>query len=175
MPSRRFIDLRLDARGDCGRGAAGFTNITTRSGSSGFHGSVFEFLRNSALDASNYFDHSSIAPNPAESRRFGGNEFGFTNGGPVILLISTTEAERPFLTSGNIKASTGSLERRAGPPVPTASQRLWLDTTAFQAIRWSLRPLLRSRRFSPLSVAENPTGSYGAQTYAVSSKVVYER
>ena len=32
---------------EIGRGAAGFTNIITRSGSSGFHGSFFEFLRNS--------------------------------------------------------------------------------------------------------------------------------
>src|SRR6202789_2974279 len=44
-----------------GRGAAGFTNIITRSGASGFHGSVFEFLRNSSLDARNFFDYSSIA------------------------------------------------------------------------------------------------------------------
>ena len=36
---------------EIGRGAAGFTNIITRSGSSGFHGSIFEFLRNSSLDA----------------------------------------------------------------------------------------------------------------------------
>jgi hypothetical protein len=45
---------------EIGLGAAGFTNIITRSGSSGFHGSVFEFVRNSALDARNYFDYASI-------------------------------------------------------------------------------------------------------------------
>jgi len=45
---------------DIGRGAAGFTNIVTRSGRNGFHGSFFEFLRNSALDARNYFDHPSL-------------------------------------------------------------------------------------------------------------------
>jgi hypothetical protein len=44
---------------EIGRGAAGFTNIVTRSGSSGFHGSFFEFLRNSSLDARNYFDHAT--------------------------------------------------------------------------------------------------------------------
>ena len=48
---------------EIGRGAAGFTNIITRSGKSGFHGSVFEFLRNSALDARNYFDHSDRGKN----------------------------------------------------------------------------------------------------------------
>ena len=44
---------------EIGRGGAGYTNIVTRSGTDGEHGSVFEFLRNSALDARNYFDHSS--------------------------------------------------------------------------------------------------------------------
>jgi recA bacterial DNA recombination protein len=41
---------------EIGRGATGFTNIITWSGSSGFHGSVFAFVRNSAFDARNYFD-----------------------------------------------------------------------------------------------------------------------
>src|SRR6266478_6974965 len=62
---------------DIGRGAAGFTNIVTRSGKSGFHGSFFEFLRNSALDARNYFDHPSIAE-PGRIPPFRRNEFGFT-------------------------------------------------------------------------------------------------
>ena len=69
---------------EIGRGAAGFTNIITRSGASGFHGSFFEFVRNSAFDARNYFDH----PTPAYPGRippFRRNEFGFTNGGPVFI------------------------------------------------------------------------------------------
>src|ERR1700761_1795734 len=41
---------------DIGRGAAGFTNIISRSGTDAWHGSLFEFLRNSALDARNFFD-----------------------------------------------------------------------------------------------------------------------
>ena len=67
-----------------GQGAAGFTNIITRSGSSGFHGSFFEFLRNSALDARNYFDHAT-PETPGRIPPFRRNEFGFTNGGPVVL------------------------------------------------------------------------------------------
>jgi hypothetical protein len=69
---------------DIGRGAAGFTNIHTRSGASGFHGSFFEFVRNSAFDARNHFDH----PTPVYPGRippFRRNEFGFTNGGPVFV------------------------------------------------------------------------------------------
>ena len=69
---------------EIGRGAAGFTNIHTRSGASGFHGSVFEFVRNSAFDARNYFDHATPAY-PGRIPPFRRNEFGFTNGGPVFL------------------------------------------------------------------------------------------
>jgi hypothetical protein len=69
---------------EIGRGAAGFTNIVTRSGSNGFHGSVFEFVRNSAFDARNYFDHAT-AEHPERIPPFRRNEFGFTNGGPVLI------------------------------------------------------------------------------------------
>ncbi len=43
---------------EIGRGAAGFTNIVTRSGTNALHGSLFEFLRNAALDARNFFDRA---------------------------------------------------------------------------------------------------------------------
>ena len=66
---------------EIGRGAAGYTDIITRSGSNELHGSVFEFLRNAALDARNYFDRRSFA-NPGRIPPFVRNEFGFTNGGP---------------------------------------------------------------------------------------------
>jgi hypothetical protein len=69
---------------EIGRGAAGFTNIHTRSGASGFHGSFFEFVRNSAFDARNYFDHPTSAY-PGRIPPFRRNEFGFTNGGPVYV------------------------------------------------------------------------------------------
>ena len=55
-------------------------NVVTRSGTNNFHGSAFEFLRNSALDAKNYFDLPSPAPIPAFKR----NQFGGTVGGPII-------------------------------------------------------------------------------------------
>jgi hypothetical protein len=51
-------------------------SVTTTSGSNTLHGTVYEFLRNSALDARNFFDQASIAP-------FERNEFGGALGGPV--------------------------------------------------------------------------------------------
>src|SRR5438477_3937674 len=44
---------------DTGHGAAGFTNVITKSGSDQVHGSVFEFVRNASFDARNFFDHKS--------------------------------------------------------------------------------------------------------------------
>ena len=51
-------------------------NIATASGTNQFHGSAYEFLRNSALDARNYFDHGDI---PGFRR----NVFGSSAGGPI--------------------------------------------------------------------------------------------
>ena len=95
---------------EIGRGAAGFTNIITRSGASGFHGSFFEFVRNSAFDARNYFDHATPAY-PGRIPPFRRNEFGFTNGGPVFFPMSTTAAAGPS-TSRSTRASARCWERR---------------------------------------------------------------
>src|SRR4029077_4965372 len=46
---------------EIGHGAASFTAIITQSGSDHVHGVVFEFLRNAAFDARNFFDRSSVA------------------------------------------------------------------------------------------------------------------
>lgn len=53
-------------------------NASTRSGTNELHGTVFEFLRNSALDAKNYFDRPGDAIPP-----FKRNQYGLTVGGPV--------------------------------------------------------------------------------------------
>jgi hypothetical protein len=55
-------------------------NASTRSGTNDLHGTVFEFLRNSALDAKNYFDRPND-PIPPFKR----NQYGFTVGGPVFI------------------------------------------------------------------------------------------
>ena len=63
---------------DIGHGGA-VVNVVLKSGTNQFHGSAFEFLRNSAMDAKNYFDPADF-PIPA----FKQNQFGGTFGGPII-------------------------------------------------------------------------------------------
>jgi hypothetical protein len=62
---------------DYGRTSGGVINVVTRSGKNSFHGSLYEFLRNSALDARNFFDPAVI---PAFKR----NQFGGSGGLPII-------------------------------------------------------------------------------------------
>jgi hypothetical protein len=63
-----------------GRSGGAVMNVTLKSGTNQFHGSVFEFLRNSALDAKNFFDPAT-GPTPP----FKQNQFGAAVGGPVEL------------------------------------------------------------------------------------------
>ncbi len=69
-------------------------SIITASGTNQLHGSVYEFLRNSALDARNYFDQAQIAP-------FQRNDFGAALGGPIkrdkVLLFGNYEGYRQHL------------------------------------------------------------------------------
>ncbi len=69
---------------DIGHGAASFTNVVTKSGSNQMHGALFEFVRNAAFDTRNYFDRGP-PDDPDRIPPFQRNEFGVTNGGPVVL------------------------------------------------------------------------------------------
>jgi hypothetical protein len=60
-----------------GRNSGAIANIATRSGTNEYHGELFEFLRNDALDARNFFERTT---QPAPFKR---NQFGFNVGGPI--------------------------------------------------------------------------------------------
>ena len=101
---------------------AGFTNIHTRSGASGFHGSVFEFVRNSAFDARNFFDYATPAY-PGRIPPFRRNEFGFTNGGPVFVPHVYDGRKRTFYFS-QYQGFRQVLGTTQVMPVPTAAGAL---------------------------------------------------
>jgi len=153
-----------------GQGAAGFTNVVTRSGSSGFHGSFFEFLRNSALDARNYFDHAT-PETPGRIPPFQRNEFGFTNGGPVVLPHIYDGRGKTFYF-GQYQGFRQVLGTTQVFPVPTELERKGYDATAYPGdvlivpVDPSIAAILARYPLPNL-----PTGSYGVHTYAASSKV----
>jgi hypothetical protein len=159
---------------DVGRGAAGFTNIHTRSGTSGFHGSFFEFVRNSALDARNYFDH----PTPAYPGRippFRRNEFGFTNGGPIYIpnLYDGRKRTFYFMQYQGFRQVLGTTQVM---PVPTADERAGVDRVTYpdgstDTLNVSVNPAIAAI-LARYPKPNNPTGPYGARTYATPTKIV---
>ncbi|MGH9588116.1 MAG: carboxypeptidase regulatory-like domain-containing protein [Acidobacteriaceae bacterium] len=158
---------------EIGRGASGFTNIITRSGKSGFHGSFFEFLRNSALDARNYFDHPSIAE-PGRIPPFRRNEFGFTNGGPVVLPHIYDGRGRTFYF-GQYQGFRQVLGTTQVIAVPTAAERAGQDTITYpdgttDTLQVPINPQIAAV-LARYPLPNNPTGAYGARTYAAPSNV----
>lgn len=73
---QEFSVLTSNYSAEYGRTSGGVVNAITRSGTNQFHGTAYEFLRNSAFDARNFFDPSQIPP-------FRRNEFGASAGGPI--------------------------------------------------------------------------------------------
>ena len=158
---------------DIGRGAAGFTDIVTRSGKEGFHGSVFEFLRNSALDARNYFDYPSIVE-PGRIPPFKRNEFGFTNGGPVVLPHLYDGRGRTFYF-GQYQGFRQVLGTTQVLAMPTAAERAGQDVVTYadgstDTLTVPVNPAIAAV-FKRYPMPNNPTGAYAARTYAAPSNV----
>jgi outer membrane receptor protein involved in Fe transport len=73
---QEFSVLTSNFSAEYGKSSGGVINAISRSGTNSFHGSAYEFLRNSALDARNFFDGPTIPP-------FKRNQFGAAAGGPI--------------------------------------------------------------------------------------------
>ncbi len=97
-------------------------SIVTASGTNQLHGSAFEFIRNSALDARNYFDQSDI---PIFQR----NQFGGALGGPLVknklLLFGNYEGFRQNLGLSNVTLVPDNAARAQAVPSVQPLLELW--------------------------------------------------
>jgi outer membrane receptor protein involved in Fe transport len=70
---------------DVGRVASGVVNMITKSGTNGYHGTVFEFLRNDLFDAKDFFNvPQSGNPLAGKKPKYRQNQFGGSIGGPIV-------------------------------------------------------------------------------------------
>jgi outer membrane receptor protein involved in Fe transport len=81
LPIEAIAELRVASNfeAEYGRSAGGVINVVTKSGTNSLHGSGFEFFRNNALDARNYFNQVGTPQNP-----FHNNQYGGALGGPIV-------------------------------------------------------------------------------------------
>lgn len=160
MGTIQFWNFNLDAiaefkvqqanyTAEYGRGGGTITQIVSKSGTNQIHGSAFEFIRNGALDASNYFSTTGPAP-------FQRNEFGVAIGGPIIRNKTFFFGEY------------AGFRQRLGEPttmnVPTAAQRTGL--VSINGYNYQV-PLdsVAAGILGKYPMPNNPNGIYGANTF----------
>jgi hypothetical protein len=81
LPLEAIAELHVisNFEAEYGRSAGAIINVVTKSGTNEWHGSAFEYFRNTVLNARNYFNFVPTRQNP-----FHDNQFGASFGGPII-------------------------------------------------------------------------------------------
>jgi len=108
-----------------GRNSGAIVNIVTKSGTNDFHGSLFEFFRNNALDARNFFN-----PKPFPQTAFRNNQFGGALGGPIVrnrtffYAAYEGQRERVGLNSTARVPDPGEIAALGGPTNPVIAALL---------------------------------------------------
>ncbi len=111
-----------------GRSGSGVVNLIYRSGTNQFHGSAFDFLRNSNLDSNNYFSNRNGVPLPNFKR----NQFGGSLGGPLSIpkVYDARDKTFFFIAYEGLRQGTGA---QLTTSVPTALQRAGNFSQTFNA------------------------------------------
>ncbi|MGH9660853.1 MAG: TonB-dependent receptor plug domain-containing protein, partial [Bryobacteraceae bacterium] len=114
---REFQMLTNSFSAAYGRALGGVFNAVTKSGTNQWHGSAYEFLRNSKMDAANFFDNAQ-GTGKAPLKR---NQFGATFGGPVFrdktFFFVAYEGLRERLSQSSVANVPGDDARRGILPV----------------------------------------------------------
>jgi hypothetical protein len=119
----REFNVQRDSYGaEFGKHPGGQVIIATQSGSNTWHGALYEFVRNNALDAPNYFDQGSAPP-------FQRNQFGASSGGAIVkdktFLFGNYEGFRQDLNQTSVAFVPGLAARAAAAPSVQPLLNLW--------------------------------------------------
>jgi hypothetical protein len=148
-----------------GKGGGAQVNVVTKSGTREFHGTLWEFVRNDAMQARRFFDRNSavfpcsksdtnINTRPACAPPFKQNQFGFNLGGPAFFVPKAGGERRTFFftTYEGFRQSRGNATVATVPSVAQRggdfSQNLLTTTTGADALGRTYR---RGQIFDPRS------------------------
>lgn len=124
---REFNVLRDSYSAEYGKRPGAQVMIVTQSGTNELHGSVYDYLRNNALDAPNFFDQGSAPP-------FQRNQFGASLGGPLrrdrAFLFGNYEGFRQNLHQTSVAFVPDLASRAAAVPSVEPLLNLWVTPPA---------------------------------------------
>jgi Carboxypeptidase regulatory-like domain len=133
-------------------------NVVTKSGSNRLHGDVYDYMRNGALDANNYFDNLNHNPRPNSHR----NQFGLAVGGPVYIPGIYKQTDKTFFFFN----FEGHRDHNAGQysgtvPIPAFRNGDFSKLLGAQVGTDALgRPILTGQLYDPFSTRQLPGGSF---------------
>src|SRR6516164_5247898 len=124
----REFNVQRDSYGaEYGKHPGGQVILVTQSGSNEWHGALYEFVRNNALDAANFFDVGSAPP-------FQRNQFGAASGGALrkdkTFLFGNYEGFRQDLNQTSVAFVPGLAARAAAAPSVQPLLNLWITPAA---------------------------------------------
>ena len=108
---QEFRVLTSNFTAEYGRSAGGIITEVTKSGTNAFHGSAYDFLRNTALDANNFFSNLNGQPRQVLHR----NQYGGTVGGPILK-------NKLFFFLAYQKQQLSELQASAAATLPTPAE-----------------------------------------------------
>jgi hypothetical protein len=113
------FSVQTQSPAEYGRNSGAIVNIAIKSGTNGFHGSAYEFLRNDNLDARNTFE--------TQKGEFRNNNFGGVLGGPIVrnrtFFFGGYEGQREFVFSPGVVRVPGAVDLANARDANTAMRR----------------------------------------------------
>ncbi len=148
-------------------------NIVTKSGTSSFHGDAFEFLRNSDLDANNFFSNLNGLPRPHFER----NQFGIFAGGPLYIPGLYKQRNKTFIFGGyeglrqatplTYVSTTPTAAMKSGDFSALLGPQVGTDALG--------RPILSGQIYNPFSTRQITAGQVDPVTGLVATQTSYIR
>ena len=123
------------ATAEFGRGTGGQVNIVTKSGTNQFHGTAFEYLRNSVLDAADFFTNKAGATkNPLHRNQYGGSF-----GGPILrdrmfFFLSYEGFRQVAPTVSSTRVPTAAERATVTDPISKSLLPFWPSPTNLNAL-----------------------------------------
>jgi hypothetical protein len=149
-----------------GRTSGGVISAVTKSGTNTFHGNAYEFLRNSALDARNFFDGEQIPP-------FRRNQFGASAGGPIqkdkTFVFGDYEGLRQALSVSQVSTVPSPAARNGllcAPPDCSTTTQVTVDPLVKPYLAFYPLPDPNEALLCPFDSCVPGTGDTGISRFA---------